>query len=152
MLEENKACINSLQKLLVEHYDTFIDVVKHSQIGNTHQNEESLLKFEQKYINKSIIKTKTKPVRPIYLNDQLTMMPFCEIAPKLSLSNISLLDPTKCKLFDAIPFQNGLCSTFNSKALPEMFKSSPILNSWKKFLNIKEKSGNPNYFYMQIIC
>ena len=139
--EENEACINSLQTLLVEHYDTFIDIVKHSQIGNTHQNEESFLQFEQNYINTSIFKTTTKPVRPVYLNDQLTMIPFCEIAPKLSLSNISLMEPAKCKLFDPFPAQSGLCYTFNSKALPEIFKPSPIVSSWKKFLNVKEKSG-----------
>ena len=68
---KNPSCLNTAKKLLPDNYSTFIDLIKHSQLGNTTGNGEMSADFEQKYINSSVFSTNLKMARPLSLSDQV---------------------------------------------------------------------------------
>ena len=74
---------------------------------------------------------------------QIGIIPFCERASSLKPTNVLNLE---CKVFDTIVTAKGLCYTFNSKTMSEIFKMSKIIESWNSVFNLKNKSEivNPN--------
>ena len=138
---DREPCINTIEKLLKTSYETFIDVVKHSQFGNAFQTNESRSDFEVKYVNKSsILPIQPKIVPPLFLTDQLGLLPFCNTSSKLSLSNLSAAEPTRCDIFEPFVTAKGLCYTFNSMSMAEIFRPSTTLDIWNSILNLKQNS------------
>ena len=62
---------------------------------------------------------------------QIGIIPFCERASSLKPTNVLNLE---CKVFDTIVTAKGLCYTFNSKTMSEIFKMSKIIESWNSVL------------------
>ncbi len=142
---DREPCNNTIDKLLKTSYETFIDVVKHSQFGNTFLTNESRSDFDFKYANKtSILPIQSKTEAPQFLTDQLGFLPFCETASKLSLSALSAAQPSKCTNFEPLVTAKGLCYTFNSLGMSEIFKPTTNLNVWNSVLNLKQTSALEN--------
>jgi len=134
--QRSKNCVNVTQKLISTEYETFMDVVKHSRVGNTTKENDGSINFEDKY--SKVLFTKTRP--PIYLTDQVGMIPFCDIAPKLQLSTNAEKQPLRCNLFKPFITSNGLCDTFNALSMSEIFKPLPNVVHWSKVFNQAQKS------------
>ena len=100
--------------------------------------------FESKYINSSILLPSLRKIRPSTPSDQIGLIPFCEVAPKLSLSNISAQKPTTCDYFGPMLTSKGFCYSFNSLTMNELFKASPILDIWNSRLELKLDSNLTN--------
>jgi hypothetical protein len=93
--------------------------------------------FESKYINSTILPPSLKRIRPVNLPDPIGTIPFCEVASKTSLSNISLYKPTTCNYFHPMLTPKGFCYSFNSLTMNELFKPSDVLNVWNSHLDLK---------------
>ena len=122
--------------MLPKHYDAFFDLMKHSQFGNTTKNIKEKASFEENYINSPLFLSALKPVEPQIYNHP-GMIPFCEKAPQLLLSNISFFAPLGCNYFQDFITPKGICHTFNSLSMTEIFKNSEILQSWKSTFDLK---------------
>ena len=73
-------------------------------------------------------------------------IPYCEIAPSFSLKSLLKNQPIKCEYFDQLVTPKGLCQSFNSLTMSEIFKDSPLLTKWNTILNLKQTSSlfNPS--------
>jgi len=78
-----------LMKLTTDNYSTFIDLVKHSQLGNTILNSEMRADFERKFINSSVFSTNLKMVKPLNMSDQVGAL----VNLSSHLKNLSFLRP-----------------------------------------------------------
>ena len=149
------SCRNTKQILLQSHYEIFMDVVLYSQIGFDGKIGNSKLDFKNKYANMSFIFYLTKPEEPKFLINQLGMIPFCEFAHILNLTGISESENSRCNRFHPFLTTSGLCQTFNSLGMNQIFKNSTFLHSWMNLLNIDLNldpinsvgSGPSNGFY-----
>jgi hypothetical protein len=143
---KKEACTNSTQKLLEYDYETFLDIVKYSQIGNTTPNSDAHSDFIKKYVNSSIFQSNTNYEKPIFLTGQIGIMPFCETVTKQNLSSFSLQDPSKCTHFDPILTAKGLCYTFNSMSMTEIFKPMQYINLFTSIFNLSQNMvlSNPS--------
>ncbi len=68
---------------------------------------------------------------------QVGIIPFCEKESSKTLTKVSSLE---CNLFDTIVTAKGLCYTFNSKTMSEIFRKSNTIQSWNSVFNLKKKS------------
>jgi hypothetical protein len=126
--ENKQSCCNVLDKIKNSDYETFIEIVKLSdgQMGCSGENLSN--EFESKYVNLSALPVQTPMQRPTFLADQVGMMPFCETATKLSLSSISASQPAKCTHFKPVVTAKGICYSYNSLSMPELFKPNRCIN------------------------
>ncbi len=124
-----------------ELYETYIKLIKHSQMGNTTKTEKERLDFQEKFIKRSIFNTSLVAEEPLYLTDQIDMIPFCERESFFHLLNISRKRQVNCDYFDPIITANGYCFTFNSLTMKDIFKPSSIVADWSNFLDLSETSN-----------
>ena len=82
------------------HYKTFLELLKHSQTGNTFTSQEEMSHFEEKFVTTTTRLNNITKRAPKYLSNEIGILPFCETASTLTLSMISNDSPTKCKLFE----------------------------------------------------
>ena len=78
--------------------------------------------FESKFINSSAFPLSAATERPRFLPEPIGMIPFCETASKSSLSILSASQTTNCSLFEPALTAKGLCYSFNSQTLQELYK------------------------------
>jgi len=117
-----QSCFNTLEKIKNSDYDTFIEIVKLSQIetGPLSPNLTDIL--ESKYVNLSALPIQAATQRPAFLATQVGMIPFCQTVPQLSLSTISATQPLQCSQFKPVMTAKGLCQSYNSLSMAELYK------------------------------
>ena len=77
-LQSNNYCLARLgMSLLPQHYDTLLDVVKHSQLGNTTQTEEDRVNFYKKYVERAGNIASLRKTMPKYLESKWRLLDFC---------------------------------------------------------------------------
>jgi hypothetical protein len=103
-------------------YETILEIVKLSLIETGPLNARMRDLFESKYVNSSVLPILGSTVRPVFKNDTIGMIPFCETAAKLSLSEISAAQPTKCSHFKPVITAKGFCYSYNSLSMAELFR------------------------------
>ena len=123
-------CIYSANSILSKLFDTFLDINKHSMVGTTARTEAQLNDFEQKYINGSAFLGTQKIERPKYLENMPGIIPFCEVAPKLALYDMPTEKLSTCDYFNLSATPKGICYSFNSQSLNEIYKESNISDYW----------------------
>jgi hypothetical protein len=137
----NPGCLhNAIDLLCPELYEIYLKLVKHSQIGNTTKTEKERIDFEDMFVKSSIFNTSLEAMQPLYLTDQIDMIPFCEIESFFYLLQISRKREVKCNYFEPIITTNGYCLTFNSLTMKEIFKDSTIAKTWSNVLDLTETS------------
>ena len=94
--------------MMKNHYNTFLDLIKHSQTGNTFTSQDEMSHFEEKYVNTITWLNNMTKRAPKYLENQIGILPFCETASTLTLSSISNESPTKCRLFEYLITPKGI--------------------------------------------
>ncbi len=141
----------SFTQIMKNKYESFLDIVHHSESENSIQTKEQKQKFENDYLTNILFK-QSKPRRPTYLNDQTGMIPFCSKVPYSNLSIVSALKPSTCDLFHRHLTPNGLCYSFNSLTMAEIYVPSESIDSFNTFLDLKKNSTllkplghGPNY-------
>jgi hypothetical protein len=138
----DQPCLNSTQKLLKELHSTFVDVVKHSEIKSSLNTEVSRTEFQEKYFNSLMIALHPlnipAPVKPLYLMDRVEMIHFCDFETKQGDLSNSL--ENNCNLFQPFLTPKGLCFTFNSLSMKEIFQPTDNLHHWDSVLGFKNKS------------
>jgi hypothetical protein len=132
-------CSNIAQSLIQENYETFFDIVKHSQTENTTQTLEERSDFFQKYVNKSSFLRQFNTTMSPFLLNQTGIIPFCETVSKLKLHGISLKSPFVCTLFRPVITSKGFCYNFNSLPMNEIFRPDAI--PWASVLNAKDQTS-----------
>jgi hypothetical protein len=132
-------CFNTIQIIMKNNYEAFLDVVKNSELENSIQSEEKQQKFENNYLT-DLLFQKSKPRRPIYLKDKTGMIPFCSKVPYTNLSIVSALKPSTCDLFNRHLTPNGLCYSFNSLTMDEIYAPSESIDSFNTFLDLNKNS------------
>jgi hypothetical protein len=135
------------QSLIQDKYETFLDIIKHSQTGNTTLTLKERTTFFQKYINTSSFMRQVKTTISPFLLNQTGIIPFCEKASKLKLHGISLKAPLVCKLFHPVLTSKGFCYNYNSLAMSEIFRPDTI--PWASVLDEQPQTSklvNPSGF------
>ena len=102
------ACSSTAQSLMKNDYNTFLDLIKHSQSGNIFTSQEERAKFEENYVNTTPILNGAKKRVPKYMQSQIGILPFCETATSLTLTSVSRNYPSKCELFDLTITPKGI--------------------------------------------
>ncbi len=102
-------------------------------------NKNNRLEFEQRYLNISINSKPLKPVKPRYLTSIIGTIPFCRMTKKLDQTS-DQLQSNDCKLFDPLMTVGGICYSFNSLAMSELYKMSMEIQIWNKIFKLKETS------------
>ena len=119
--------------ILQDNYDTYMELMKHSHPGYTFESDEGMLDFEAKFANVSMYVPGLNNSRPMNMDEtQVGFLPFCAVASSLMLSKMSVNIPKACDLFQPGVTARGLCYTFNSETMPEVFDRSVIPESWFK--------------------
>ena len=119
-----------------------MELMKHSHPGYTFESEEELQKFEADFANVSIYVPGLKNSRPMNMGEtQVGYLPFCAVGSLLGLSQTSVKIPKACDLFQPIVTTRGLCYSFNSETMPEIFSRSVIPESWFKVFRLRETSN-----------
>jgi hypothetical protein len=131
-------CFNMAQTLVQENYETFIEIIKHSQAGNTTPTIQERSEFQQKYVNSSRFMRQLNTISP-YLQDQIVIIPFCETVSRIKLHGISSKFPLVCSSFYPVVTSKGLCYSFNSLAMNKIFK--PLVIPWASILNAKNQTS-----------
>jgi len=128
---------------LITHglYQNFIEIVKYSQMDYLSNND--LLEFKLKYLNISLNSKPFIPVEPVFLKEKIGIIPFCEMTRK-PRQNTPQTRSFDCILFDLIMTARGICYSFNALTNNEIFKKSKETETWRKILNLKEKSALVN--------
>ena len=108
LIEFVPACTYTAKALMENHYNTFLDLIKHSQTGNTFTSEAEMYHFEEKYVNTTTRLNNMTKRAPKYLKNEIGSLPFCETASTLRLSSISKESLTKCRLFEYLITPKGI--------------------------------------------
>ena len=132
-------CTKRAFKLLRGNYSMFLDLMKHSQIGDTMPSPEERVDFEEKYIYNPEFWFGLKPSRPQYLNKQTGQIPFCQIAPNYDMPETGERELLKCNYFKKTITAKGLCHTFNAQSMGSIYKTMPIVDIWNSRLNLQEE-------------
>ena len=123
-------CMYSAEEILSNFFLTFLEISKHSMVGTTTRTEAQFKDFEQRYINGSLFLGSQKTERPKHLANMPGVIPFCDVAPKLALYDMSMDQLSKCDYFNLTVTPKGLCYSFNSLSLNEIYKESNISDYW----------------------
>jgi hypothetical protein len=82
------SCGNLMSLLLKDNFETFLDMMKHSQVGNTTKTLEERNSFVERYFNKNpIFVEATLRTKDFY--DHMGMMPFCHFGSMSGLNSIT---------------------------------------------------------------
>ena len=138
-------CLSIAEDLLTNSYSTFLDLITYSDVRNIVMDEARRHIFEAKYVNSSAFAKKLKLNAPLYLNDSIGSVPYCSIAPAFALTSNLLI---QCDQMQPLLTPKGLCFSFNSLAMTELFKASTIVERWSTVLDFQQKSvlKNPSGF------
>ena len=133
-------CHNSTQKLLEARYDTFVDVIMHSEIKSSLNTEESRIKFKEKYLKGLMValNMSTLKLKPMFPTTRVEMIYFCDFG--MEQGDINNTSENNCSLFQPFLTPKGFCFTFNSLSMKEIFQSTDNLNHWDSVLGFKNKS------------
>jgi hypothetical protein len=132
-LRGNMSCLSRLGTILLpQEYETLLDIVRHSQLGNTTPSVNDRIQFFEKYVKNAYnVKTMNK-AEPKYLENQLAFLAFCDIGSSLGLNRKSELWPDICNLFQPSVTGKGLCHTFNGLPMTDVYKQSSVTDLWNK--------------------
>jgi hypothetical protein len=97
--------------------------------------------FELKYANMSRYVPGIKNAMPGYSGTLVGMIPFCTTE---SIQKLSKANTLACQLFQPFLTLKGLCYTFNSNTMAEIFHPDAIPESWTTVLNLKPNSSIQN--------
>jgi hypothetical protein len=123
-------CWYSANSILSNLIYTFLDISKHSMAGTTAKTEAQLIDFEQNYINGSIFLGTQTVERPRYLYKMPEIIPFCNLAPKFQLHNMPKDQLSQCDDFNLMVTPKGLCYSFNSLTINDLYKESNLSDNW----------------------
>ena len=130
-LRSNNSCLARLGKsLLPQHYDTLLDVVKHSQLGNTTPTADDRAYFYKNYVEKAVNIALLQKTIPKYLESNWRLLDFCAFGSSPEMEKKSLELPNQCDLFQTTITGQGLCYTFNGRSMVDVYKTSPIVDRW----------------------
>ncbi len=111
-------CGSFMSPMMQESFETYLDMMRHSQVGNTTKTPEERNTFVQRYfINNPFFTEAT--LRTNGFVDHMGMVPFCQYG---SMSNLNTLLPKQmreCKDFDLIVTPKGFCYAFNSLSIDD---------------------------------
>ena len=139
VLGSGGSCLSRLgENLLPEHYDVILDILKHSQLGNTTPTEEDRKQFFEKYVDKSYFLSSMKKAQPQYLENDLKFLTFCGTQPGSWLTKVTEWDPSSCEGFEPTVTGKGLCFTFNGLPMKDVFKKSPVMDKWSEVFQPKQ--------------
>ena len=118
------------EKILPLHYDILLDIIKHSQLGNTTPTAADRQEFFEKYVQRYYFIETLNKTEPIFLQDELKFLSFCEIGSSEVVSRISNMDSSQCILFEPTVTAKGLCHTFNGSPMSSVYKETPEVKLW----------------------
>ena len=107
------SCGSLMSPLLHESFETFLDMMKHSQVGNTTKTQEERSSFVRRYFNNNPLFSEAT-LRTKGFTDHMGMMPFCQFGSMSNLTSLSLRKMRECNYFDRIVTPKGFCYSFNS--------------------------------------
>ncbi len=136
ILRGDESCISRFGNLLLpQQYETLLDIVKHSQLGNTTPLAGDRKMFFEKYVKNAYnLKTLNK-AEPKYLENDMKFLSFCYIGTSLDLDPKSEGSPDICNLFQPSVTGKGLCQTFNGQTMKDVYKTSPVTDLWNTVFN-----------------
>jgi hypothetical protein len=82
------SCGSLMSPMLKENFETFLDMMKHSQVGNTTKTLEERNSFVERYFNKNPIFAEAT-LRTTDFYDHMGMMPFCHFGSMSGLNSIT---------------------------------------------------------------
>jgi hypothetical protein len=115
-----QGCYQSLDRIMNSNYETFVDIIKFSQVQTKFNLSQE---FETKFVNSTAYPIASTTERPRFLPEPIGMIPFCDTASKSSLSVLSASQMSNCSLFDPVLTAMGLCYSFNSQTMQELYKT-----------------------------
>ena len=122
----SQCCNLNTEALVGNHLELFIAIQKYSQVPNYQQNLENQ-NFYTKFIKDIKIFNKYNLTLSLNEQSQLGMMLFCEMIPNILLIKKKL---PGCSNFYPVSTSHGICQTFNSLPTSEIYKKSPITDTW----------------------
>ncbi len=135
-LRGNASCLVRLgQILLPQQYETLLDIIKHSQLGNTTQTADDRRQFFDKYVKNAYNLKALNKTEPKYLENDLNLLSFCYLGSTLDLNQKSDNWPDMCNLFQPCVTGKGLCHTFNGLPMKDVYIKSPVTDLWNKVFN-----------------
>jgi len=138
-LGRGASCLSRIgQNILPKHYDILLDIIKHSQLGNTTPTAADRQEFYEKYVEKSYFIDPLNKTEPIFLQNELKFLAFCEIGSSEAVSRISNMDSSRCQLFDPTVTGRGLCHTFNGSPLSSVYKETPEVSLWSSVFKSRQ--------------
>jgi hypothetical protein len=129
-------CCNHSQTLVKDHFEFFLQYMKHSYLTSNHWNntEES---FFDKFVKNLTIWDQLTPASssPEHRLDSKAneMILFCDFVADFFEAKINKMD---CRKFQPVLTGAGLCFSYNSLHPSNIFKPSPFFDIWNKVFEI----------------
>ena len=144
-LRGSSSCLSHLGEILLpQHFNILLEVIKHSQLGQTTLAENPYNTFQEKIISKNFHLNKFRMVRPEHLERDPKLFEFCSFGSSIQLSDVSEYHPALCTLFETTITGKGLCHTFNGLPMKQVFKPFPVAEMWNDVFNPKQ---NCHFYY-----
>ena len=129
-------CLSHLGKrLLPQHYDILLDVIKHSQLGQTAFEEDNSNSFQEKFVAKAFNLKEFRKAIPTHLKDDPKLFEFCAFGSLFRIWDILEHNLPQCSLFDPTITGKGFCHTFNGVPMNKVFKPSRVVEMWNDAFN-----------------
>ena len=141
------SCLSNIGKeILPKRYDILLDIVKHSQLGDTNPTVDGKSLFMEKYVNNfSFIENLTKS-EPKFLTNELEYLDFCKLESSLKITAAAKNEKAECTMFRPTVTGRGLCHTFNGLPMLEVYKETAQTKLWSSTFEPKQpnKLVNPS--------
>ena len=134
------SCVDLGEDILKESYETFLDLVRFSEVDFDALTTDDRRNFELKFINTSIFSTSLKKRPPLYLTNQSAMIPFCEVVPVNMLPQMFKQRSVNCKYFKPTVTFKGFCQSINELPLNEIFKPTTVVPLWSSVFNLSQRN------------